>query len=94
MAERKGLRQWQESIFFLQAPDRDAAFQRALQLGRRGQESERKKTGWVDKRLAEVVELGDPVDCHEIELGAKPADRAIPFEHVFDPERSVPPPVS
>ena len=92
MVEGRGLRQWKESMFLFRAADREAAFERALQLGTAGQRSEEKRRGWVDKRLAEIIELDDLSDGEEIELRTKPADRTIGFEHKFEPERSEPRP--
>ena len=61
MAERKGLRQWKESIFFLQATNREAAFQRALQLGKRGQP----KVCWIWQKLVEIGLLAPPPGLFE-----------------------------
>lgn len=92
MAEGRGLRQWKESMFLFRAVDREAAFRQALQLGRKRQDRQESKRGWVDKRLAEIIELDDLWDGEEIELGSKPADRIIAYEHRFEPERSEPRP--
>ena len=88
--EGRGLRQWKETMIVFRAVDRKAAFERALELGRKGQQFEENRMGWVDKRLAEIVELDDLMDGEEIELGARKADQAIGFEHQFEPERSKP----
>jgi hypothetical protein len=92
MVEGRGLRQWKESMFLFQAVDREAAFQRALELGKKRQETQERRQGWVDKRLAEIIELDELWDGEQIELGTKPADRTIAFEHQFEPERSEPRP--
>lgn len=90
MAEGRGLRQWKESMFLFRAVDREAAFRLALRLGTQGQESVERRKGWVDKRLAEIIELDDLSDGEEIELGSKPADRILAYEHRFEPELSEP----
>ena len=90
IVEGRGLRQWNESMIVFRAEDRKAAFERALELGSKGQQFEENLTGWVDKRLAEIVELDDLMDGEEIELGAKKADQAIRYEHQFERERSEP----
>ena len=92
MAEGRGLRQWKESMFLFRAVDRETALLLALQLGTEGQETEETRRGWVDKRLAGIIELDDLWDGQEIELGSKPADRIIAYEHRFEPERSEPRP--
>ena len=90
MVEGRGVRQWKESMIVFLAVDRKAAFERALELGRRGQQGEEKRRGWVENRLAEIVELDDLWDGQEIELGVRKADETIGFEHQFEPERSEP----
>ena len=55
-----------------------------------GQQGEEKRRGWVENRLAEIVELDDLWDGQEIELGVRKADETIGFEHQFEPERSEP----
>ena len=70
-----------------QAAGRKAAFKRALELGRRGQQGEGKRK-WVENRLAGIVELNGLWDGQEIELGVMKADETIGFERQFEPERS------
>ena len=88
MEEGRGLLEWKESMIMFRAVDRKAAFERALELGRRSQQFEENRKGRVDKRLAEIVELDELSDGEESELGAKKADQAISFEHQFEPEQS------
>jgi hypothetical protein len=92
MVEGRGLRRWEESMFVFRAADRQGAFQRALELGMERQKSECKREGWVDKRLAGIVELDDISDGEEIHLNAKRGDGTIGFDHRFEPERSEPQP--
>ena len=54
MVEGRGLRQWKESMIVFRAVDRKAAFERALELGRRSQQFEENRKGRVNKRLAET----------------------------------------
>ena len=90
MVEGQGLREWKESAFMIRAVGRKAAFERALELGRRSQQWEGERRGWVENRLAEIVELDGLWDGQEIELGVMEADGTIGFEHQFEPERSEP----
>ena len=85
MEEGRGLLEWKESMIMFRAVDRETAYKRALELGRQGQQWEER--GWVDKRLAEIVELDELSDGEAIELGVKKADQALGFEHRFEPER-------
>ena len=68
MVEGRGLREWKEPMFMLRAVDREAAFE--------GAENRR---GWVENRLAGIVELG-----------VRKGEGTIGFEHQFEPERSEP----
>ena len=89
MVEDRGLREWKESVFLFRAAGRKAAFKRALELGRRGQQGVGKRK-WVENRLAEIVELDGLWDGQEIELGVMIADETIGVEHQFEPERTEP----
>lgn len=92
MEQSCGLRRWEESMLLYRAGDREAAFQTALRLGRQRQQTRETRRGWVDRRLAEVIELDELWDGQQIPLGSKPADQAIDFAHRFEPERSTPQP--
>ena len=81
MEEGRGLLEWKESMIMFRAVDRKAAFERALELGRSGQQWEEKRRGWVENRLAEIVELDGLWDGQEIELGVMKADETISFAH-------------
>lgn len=63
---KQGLRGWEESVYFFQCPDREAAFQKALEIGRRDRHLHGHEEGrlWVETRLARVAVLE--------ELGANP----------------------
>ena len=48
MVEGRGLRQWKESMIVFRAVDRKAAFERALEVGRKGQQfEENPRGGWT-----------------------------------------------
>lgn len=99
MVEGCGIRHWEEGLYVFRSDDREAAFQRALQIGEGGQsggeEEARHRTRWVETRLAEVVTLdclGDeleeePMEVHWMRL---PATEKIAFNHRFDPAKNIP----
>jgi len=98
MVEGCGIRHWEEGLYLFRSEDRKAAFQRALEIGEGGQSGEeeetRRRTRWVETRLAEVVALdclGDeleeePLEVHWVRL---PATERIAFEHKFEPAKRV-----
>lgn len=92
---KQGLREWEESVYLFQAADRDAAFQKALEIGRRDRHLHGHDEGrlWVETRLARIVvleELGANPTEIEIYRGVRRATERLPFEHEFDPEGTVP----
>jgi hypothetical protein len=92
---KQGLREWEESVYLFQAENRDAAFQKALEIGRRdrhlhGHDEDRH---WVETRLARIAvleELGTNPAEIEVYRGIRRATERLPFEHEFDPEGTVP----
>jgi hypothetical protein len=92
---KQGLREWEESVYFFQSEDRDAAFQKALEIGRRDRHLDGHEEGrlWVERRLARVVSLDEqgpnPTEF-EVCLGTRRATERLPFEHEFDPEGTAP----
>jgi hypothetical protein len=92
---KQGLRDWEESVYLFQAENRNAAFQKALEIGRRDRHLHGHDEGrlWVETRLARVVvleELGaNPAEI-EIYRGFRRATERLPFEHEFDPEGTAP----
>jgi len=79
--------------------DREAAFQRALEIGEGGQsggeEETRRCTRWVETRLAEVTTLeclGDELDDEPLEVQwvRLPATERIAFDHKFEPAKKAP----
>lgn len=92
---KEGLREWQESVYLYQCEDREAAFQKALAIGRRDRHLHCHEEGrrWVETRLARIAvleELGSNPDEIEVYLGFRRATERLPFEHEFDPEGTVP----
>ncbi|HWR49958.1 MAG TPA: DUF4288 domain-containing protein [Bryobacteraceae bacterium] len=91
---KQGLRAWEESVYFFQSEDRDAAFQKALEIGRRdrhlhGHQEDR----LVETRLARIVslaELGPDRTEFEVYLGSRRAAEHLPFKHEFDPAGTAP----
>jgi hypothetical protein len=100
MVKGRGIRNWEEGLYLFRSEDREAAFRRALEIGEGGQsggeEEGRRRTCWVETRLAEVVTLdclGDeleeePLEVHWMRL---PATERIAFDHTFEPAKKVPP---
>jgi hypothetical protein len=92
---KQGLRDWEESVYLFQAENRDAAFQKALEIGRRDRHLHGHDEGrlWVERRLARIAvleELGTNPTEIEIYRGIRRATERLPFEHEFDPEGTVP----
>jgi hypothetical protein len=102
MVEGRGIRNWEEGLYLFRSEDREAAFQRALEIGEGGQsggeEETRRRTRRVETRLAEVVALDclgpelkeeeEPLEVHWMRL---PATEKIAFEHKFAPTKKLPP---
>jgi len=92
---KQGLREWEESVYFFQSEDREAAFQKALEVGRRDRHLHGHEEGrlWVERRLARVISLdeqGPNPTAIEVYLGTRKATERLPFEHEFDPEGTSP----
>ena len=90
---KQGLRHWEEAVHIFLSEDRDTAFQRALEIGHQAEHSHDEGRRWVESRLAQVVRLdclgGDPTEFQVVLGYSKPTEH-LPFEHMFDPEGSVP----
>lgn len=99
MVEGRGIRNWEEGLYLFRSEDREAAFQRALEIGEGGQsggeEETRGRPRWVETRLTEVVKLDclgseleeEPLEVHWIRL---PATEKIAFDHKFEPAEKAP----
>jgi hypothetical protein len=93
---KRGLRSWEESAYIFQSENDETAFQRALSMGRRHESIRKEGRRLIATKLAEIVSL----DCcgsnpSEFWLGPVSSQKAmeyLPFDHVFDPEGSIPPP--
>ena len=102
MVVGRGSGHWEEGLYLFRSQDRAAAFQRALEIGAGGQsggeEETRRRTRWVETRLAEVVALDclgpelkeeeEPLEVHWIRM---PAVERIAFDHKFEPAKKAPP---
>lgn len=90
---KRGLREWEDAVYFFQSEDHEAAFQRALEIGARERDGYEEGRRWVEKRLARVVSLDclgvEPREL-EVNLGRRRATERLPFEHEFDPAGAVP----
>jgi hypothetical protein len=101
MVEGRGIRHWEERLYLFRSSDREAAFRRALEIGRDEQsvqeERTRRGTRRVETRLAAVLTLdcvGSELSEHEGPLercrSRRPATQKIAFEHHFEPDKKTP----
>ncbi len=93
---KRGLRSWEESAYIFLSEDDETTFEQALDAGRR-HESFRKEGGrLIATKLAKIVTL----DCYGanqsefllVSGGSRKATEYLPFDHIFDPGSSFPPP--
>jgi hypothetical protein len=91
----EGLRHWEESDCFFRSADWEAAFARALAIGRGRQAGHEEDTQFVETRLAAVVTLdclgSDPAVLEGAAVSVRPSE-PVGFDHVFRPEEVLPPP--
>ena len=90
---KQGLRRWEESVCFILSEDARSAFRQALDFGRSEEREFRERGQWVEKRLAQIVELNEvgPDDTVlAVSMGSKKPKERLPFDHAFEPERSTP----
>ncbi len=93
---KRGLRSWAESAYTFLSDNEETAFQQALVMGRSHESIRKEGRRLVATKLAEIVSL----DCY----GANPSEfmmvwgdpqkvrEYLPYDHIFDPESSFPPP--
>lgn len=95
MADRDGLRCWQDGTYLLRAENSETAFQQALELGRRGQAGHDEEGQYVGLRFADVLTLDrlGAVLPDELEVAwvRRPTKVPLPDRYQFEPERRVPP---
>lgn len=89
------LRCWEESDCFFRGADPDAAFARALEIGRSRQGGHDEDAEYVQTRLAAVVTLdclgADPGVMESAAVAIMPSE-PVRFDHGFRPEEVFPPP--
>lgn len=89
------LRHWEESDCFFRGADSEAAFARALEIGRRRQGGHDEDTVYVETRLAAVVTLdclgADPGVMESTTVALAPAE-PVRLDPGFRPEEVFPPP--
>ncbi len=92
---KRGLLRWEESAYIFRSEDLDSAFQQALEEGRRQEKWSKPGRYRIAVRLARILVLDrlgpDPGDLLIPAGSEKPAE-PLPFDHVFEPEASFPPP--
>ena len=92
---KRGLLRWEELAYIFRSEDHDCAFQQALEEGRRHESWSKPGRYRVAVRLAKILVLdrlgSDPGDLL-IPAGSQKPVEHVPFDHVFEPEASFPPP--
>lgn len=90
---KQGLREWEDAVYFFLSEGREAAFQQALEIGRRERDGHEEGRRWVEKRLARIVSLdwlGSGQTEFEVLMGRRRAAERLPFDYEFDPEGTAP----
>ena len=90
---KQGLRAWKEAAHIFLSEDVQAAFQKALEIGRQGEDVHTEGRRDVETRLAEVTRLdclGSNLTQFAVVLGSSKASERLPFDHVFKPEEHMP----
>ena len=90
---KRGLREWEDAVYFFLSEDQDSAFQHALEIGWRERDGREEGRRWVEKQLAQIVSLqclGSNPTEFAVHLGFRKTTERLPFEHGFDPEGQVP----
>lgn len=94
--DRQQLRHWEESVVLLRSGEQEAAFEKALAIGRRREGGIDEDGRWVETRLADVVALDllgqELPDELEVSLERLPATEPLKDGLNFDPERRRPQP--
>jgi hypothetical protein len=89
----QGLREWKDAVYLFKSESQEAAFQHALEIGYRERDAHEEDGTWVETRLARIVSLdwqgANPAEYH-VAIGSTRASEQLAFEHVFDPEGTVP----
>jgi len=93
---KRGLRGWEESAYIFLSEDHEKAFQQALDVGRRHESFRKERRRLVATKLAQIVSLdcygANPSEFLLVSGGYQKATEYLPFDHVFDPESTLPPP--
>ncbi len=93
---KKGLRSWEESAYIFLSENHETAFEQALVMGRRHENIRKEGRRLVSTKLAEIVSLdyygANPSEFMLVSGGSQKATEYLPFDHIFDPESSFPPP--
>ena len=93
---KQGLRSWEESAYIFLSENHEKAFQQALVMGRRHENIRKEGRRLVATKLAEIVSLdwygANPSEFMLVSGGSQKATEYLPFDHIFDPESSFPPP--
>jgi hypothetical protein len=93
---KRGLRSWEESAYIFQSENDATAFQQALAEGRRNETYRKPGRRVVATKLAEIVSLdcygANPSEFPLARGSSQKATKYLPFDHIFDPEGSFPPP--
>lgn len=92
---KRGLLRWEESAYIFRSENLDTAFQQGLEEGRRQEKFLKPGRYRIEVRLAKILVLDrlgpNPVDLLIPAGSQKPAEH-LPFDHLFEPESTFPPP--
>jgi hypothetical protein len=93
---KRGLRSWEESAYIFQSENHETAFHQALAMGRRHESIRKEGRRLLATKLAGIVSLdcwgSNPSEFPLSPGSSRKATEYLPFDHVFDPEGSSPPP--
>ena len=93
---KEGLRTWKESGYIFLSDNHETAFKQALAMGRCHESIHKEGRRLVATKLAEIVSLdyygANPSEFMLVSGGYQKATENLPFDHIFDPEGSFPPP--
>jgi hypothetical protein len=93
---KRGLRSWEESAYIFLSENDETAFRQALAEGRRHESYRKEGRRLVATKLAQIVSLdccgANPSEFWLTPGSSQKATEYLPFDHLFDPEGSFPPP--
>ena len=93
---KRGCGVGKKSAYIFLSENHERAFEQALVMGRRHENIRKEGRRLVSTKLAEIVSLdyygANPSEFMLVSGGSQKATEYLPFDHIFDPESSFPPP--